>query len=220
MINAKIIKNYAAEEIKRKLGSKWFEKNKDRMVVASCENKTEFVIEVDIDPVYRHEIYLCDMRITYKWDKFRKKFKEFLIWYNQTYPQSHGDAKIPRIDFLYSHARNILQCPNGRRDYFFVNDEKSLDLFIDQCVDDLNGEVGTWIRGWFTWPSAVEMMDKDQQLCGTWRESAYFWLVFQAYGPREANAYIERAMQKSRPHLQTRQLEYLKAEIARGAIDA
>lgn len=212
MFNTKFIKVHVADELKRRLGPNWFDASKRKLTISNRDNRTDFKIEMDVDPEYRLGSYHPDIIFIIKWERFRREWKKFIDLYEIENPPEIKVRRIPH-DFLYISCRKVALNYDKSRDYLYVTDESDLELFIERCVSDLNGEVGAWVRSWFDWDSALKTMDNDLQLCGTWRNSAYFWLVLQLKGPERACSFIENARREKWPQFQASQLEYISKYV-------
>jgi hypothetical protein len=96
---------------------------------------------------------------------------------------------------------------------------QNLDAFITQCIADLDGKVGAWIRRWFAWESALDVMEGNSQLCGSWRDTAYFCLLEQVHGREAACTWIDGIDATGWPGLLAAQVEYLQSQVCCAAAE-
>ena len=218
MLDSKTIRKRVAEELHARLGAKWFKPDSAGLVVASADNLTDFSIEFDCYANRRYGDYDCALNAVFKWKKFAKSDKDFSAWYEVKDPSSarfktksseRQNAQFLRVGFDNIHAGFSLPS----RWEFCVLNERDLDAFIAQCVDDLDGRVGQWIKRWFTWPSALDVMDGNSHLCGTWRDHAYFCLLEQVHGREAACTWVGGLDRANWPKYQAAQVEYLRSQV-------
>jgi hypothetical protein len=103
------------------------------------------------------------------------------------------------------------------RGALWVASEQDLDALIDQCVADFDGKVGDWIKGWFTWPSALDVMDAHPNLCGAWRDTAYYCLMEQVHGREAASIWAHGIDAANWPEWLAAQVEYLQSHVCNAA---
>ncbi|WP_095520902.1 hypothetical protein [Mesorhizobium wenxiniae] len=217
MLDAKTIRATVAEELRSRLGARWFKPDSAKLVVASADNLTDFSIELDCYTDRRYGQYDCSIAAVFKWKKFSKLWKDFDAWYEVKDPSSaqfktQSDRKSSRL-FLRVGFDAIDGGFIGGRDPFWVANEGDLDAFMAQCVTDLEGKVGTWIRRWFTWASALDVMDGNGQLCGSWRDTAYFCLLEQVRGREAACRWVGEIDATGWPGLLAAQVQYLQSQV-------
>lgn len=214
MLDSKTIRMKVAEALQARLEEKWLTPYSAKLMVANAGNQTDFIIEIDLDADRRYGAHECSAKVVLKWKKFSNVFKEFILWYNSNFQESAQPVKgFLRISFEridgYSSAKS--------RDQFLVVDEGDLDLFIDQCVSDLDGKVGEWIKKWSTWRSALTAMDDNEDLCGSWRDTAYFCLMEQVHGRDAACSWVHGLDSTNWPEFLAAQVEYLRSHVCRDA---
>ncbi|MDX8523873.1 hypothetical protein RFM68_05080 [Mesorhizobium sp. MSK_1335] len=171
------------------------------------------MIEIDIFAERRYNDYDCSGAVALRWKGFSQAFRRFIDWYNHSFnetAQSHEYFVLRTFD----NIGGVSPSP-GNRHAFVVESEQSLNEFINRCVNDLNGAVGEWIKNWFTWPSALLAMDKDRQLCGAWRDMAYFCLVEKVHGHKAACAWVNGIDSTGWPEFLGAQIEYLKSQACK-----
>ncbi|TIT81538.1 MAG: hypothetical protein E5W45_03550, partial [Mesorhizobium sp.] len=187
-LDAKTIRKRVTEELYARLGERWFKPGSSKLIIASTDNQTDFSIELDCYTDRRYGEYDCSIEAVLKWKKFAKLFRELGDWYNHIF---QGTARSKNMVFARVSFDGIqADFKSPGRDIFWVTNERNLEMFISQCVNDLDGKVGVWIRRWFTWLSALEAMDAHPNLCGAWRDTAYYCLMEQVHGRDAACAWI------------------------------
>jgi hypothetical protein len=214
MLDAKTIRTRVAEELHARLGERWFKPGSAKLVVSTVDNLTDFSIELDCYADRRYGEYDCALLVVFKWKKFSKLFRGLAEWYNVKFQRS---ARPNNMEFLRI-AFNGIHAGFGpsRRGVFWVASEQDLEAFIAQCAADLDGKVGDWITRWFTWPSALDAMDVNPNLCGTWRDTAYYCLMEQVRGRDAACAWVGSIDATGWPEWQAAQVEYLQAHVCGG----
>ncbi|MDX8459800.1 hypothetical protein [Mesorhizobium humile] len=213
MLDSKTIRQKVTEALRAHFGAKWFKPDSTRLVIAGTENRTDFIVEIDIYTERRYGDYDCSAVVVIKWKKFLNTFKEFIIWYNKVYQASAQPLK----SFLRASFNGIEGDFSAKsRDAFLVENEEHVNIFIKQCIDDLDGKVGEWIKNWFTWTSALATMDDNENLCGSWRDTAYFCLLERIQGREAACSWAQALDSESWPELQAAQIRYLRSEVCRG----
>ncbi|TPM28200.1 hypothetical protein [Mesorhizobium sp. B2-3-4] len=217
-LDAKAIRTRVAEELHARLGERWFKSGSPKLAVASAENLTDFTIEFDCYAERRYGEYDCSLVAVFKWKKFAKLYKDFGQWYEIKDPSSAQfktkSSRRQSKEFLrvsVDHVYSNFSVP-GRWPYCAV-DEQDVDGFIAQCVADFDGKVGAWIRQWFTWGSALNVMDGNSQLCGAWRDTAYFCLLEQVQGREAACKWISGIDATGCPEYLAAQVEYLQSQV-------
>ncbi|WP_027059890.1 hypothetical protein [Mesorhizobium loti] len=217
-LDAKTIRKRVAEELHARLGERWFKPGSPKLIISSTDNLTDFSIELDCDTDYRYGECECELTAVFKWKKFAKMWKDFDAWYEVKDPSSaqyktRGSRTLNQ-QFLRKGFNAIdADFERPSRDFFWVASEKDLDAFMTQCIADLDGNVGAWIRRWFTWASALDVMDGNLQLCGAWRDTAYFCLLEQVHGRPAACRWINGIDATGWPRLLAAQVEYLQSNI-------
>ncbi|UDL90193.1 hypothetical protein LGH82_02000 [Mesorhizobium sp. PAMC28654] len=217
MLDSKTIRMKVAGELHTRLGAKWFKPDSTKLVVASADNQTDFDIEFDCYADRRYGDYDCALVVVFKWKKFAKSYKDFDAWYELKDPSSAQfktqSSRRLNKQFLRVSFDGIDGNFVGGRGPFWVANESDLDAFIAQCVDDLDGRVGEWIKRWFTWRSAMEVMSGNEQLCGSWRDHAYFCLLRQVHGHEAACAWVSGIDWANWPSLLAAHVEYLQSQV-------
>ncbi|UDL89171.1 hypothetical protein LGH82_29550 [Mesorhizobium sp. PAMC28654] len=210
-LDAKTIRTRVAEELRARLGERWFKPDSTKLLVASANNLTDFSVEFDCYAERRYGDYDCSLVAVLRWKKFAKLFRELAGWYNIKFEGSAPpNGKVfARVAFDGIHGDFALPS----RAAFWVASEQDLDEFITQCVNDLDGKVGDWIQGWFTWPSALQVMDGNQRLCGAWRNIAYYCLMEQVHGHEAACNWVRGIDATGWPQWLAAQVEYLQLRI-------
>lgn len=216
-LDAKTIRTRVAEELHMRLGERWFKPGSAKLVIASAGNLTDFSIELECQAERRYGEYDCSLVAVFKWKKFAKLWKDFDAWYEVKNPSSaqfktQSSRRLSKSFFSVSVDR----IHQGRWP-FCVVDEHGLDGFIAQCIADFDGRVGAWVRRWFTWASALDVMDGNSQLCGAWRKTAYFCLLEQVHGREAACRWIDGINATGWPSLLAAQVEYLQLQVCGGA---
>ncbi|AZO53714.1 MULTISPECIES: hypothetical protein [unclassified Mesorhizobium] len=218
VFDSKTIRTTVAEELHTRLGQKWFKPGSPRLEVASADNLTDFSIEFDCYAERRYGEYDSSLVAVFKWKKFAKLYKDFDQWYEIKDPGSAQfktkSSRQQSKQFLrvsVDHVYSSFSAP-GRRPFCAV-DEQDVDGFITQCAADFDGKVGAWIRQWFTWASALNVMDGNKQLCGAWRDVAYFCLLEQVHGRAAACAWIGGVDATGWPEYLAAQVEYLQSQV-------
>ncbi|GLQ79000.1 hypothetical protein GCM10007881_25170 [Mesorhizobium huakuii] len=217
-LDAKTIRTRVAKELHVRLGQRWFEPASAKLLIASTDNLTEFSIELDCSTDHRYGAYDCELAGVIKWKKFAKLWRDFDAWYETKDPssaqfQTRSARKLNHV-FLRKGFNAIggdFQPPS--RGVFWVANEQELDAFIAQCVADLDGKVGAWIKRWFAWTSALDVMDGNSQLCGAWRDTAYYCLLEQVHGREAACKWIDGIDATGWPGLLAAQVEYLQSQV-------
>lgn len=220
-LDAKTIRTRVAEELHARLGERWFKPGSAKLIIASADNLTDFSIELDCSADYRYGAYDCELAAAFKWKKFAKLWKNFDAWYEVKDPSS---AQFKTRSSRQRNRQFLLKGFNAIdadfrppiRGFFWVATEQELDAFITQCIADLDGKVGAWIRRWFAWASALDVMDGNSQLCGSWRDTAYFCLLEQIHGREAACKWISSIDATGWPSLLAAQVEYLQSQVCDG----
>ncbi|MER8863198.1 hypothetical protein NKI19_05680 [Mesorhizobium sp. M0751] len=218
MLDSKTIRKTVSEELHSRLGAKWFKPDSSRLVVFSADNLTDFSVAFDCHADRRYGEYDCSLSAVFKWKKFAKSYRDFSAWYEVKDPSS-AQFKTRSSEQLNAQFLGVAfdridgNFLSGGRGAFWVANEQDLDAFIAQCVDDLDGKVGEWIKRWFTWSSALDVMNGNEQLCGTWRDHAYFCLLEQVHGREAACSWVGGLDRANWPEYQTAQIEYLQSQI-------
>jgi hypothetical protein len=217
-VDAKFIRTRVAEELHARLGERWFEPGTPKLIIARAGNLTDFSIELDCYTDRRYGAYDCELAAEFKWKKFAKLWKDFNAWYEVKDPSSAqfktGNARKLNYVFLRKGFNAIGEdFQPSSRGVFWVADEQDLDAFIARCVADLDGKVGAWIKRWFAWASALDVMDGNSQLCGAWRKTAYFCLLEQVHGLEAACRWIDGIDATGWPGLLAAQVEYLQSQV-------
>ncbi|RUV32324.1 MAG: hypothetical protein E5V72_09610 [Mesorhizobium sp.] len=217
MLDSKAIRKTVSEELHARLGAKWFKLDTAKLVVVSADNLTDFIIEFDCYADRRYGAYDCSLAAVFKWKKFAKSYKEFSAWYELKDPSSvqfkTKNSEQLNAQFLSVAFDGIDSGFVSGRGPFWVANEQNLDAFIAQCVDDLDGKVGRWIKRWFTWRSALDVMNGNKSLCGTWRDHAYFCLLEQVHGREAACSWVGGLDRANWPEYQAAQVEYLRSQV-------
>jgi len=221
MLDAKTIRKKVVEELYAHLGSKWFKPDSAKLLIASTDNLTDFSIELDCYTDRRYSEYDCALAAVFKWKKFAKLDKDFFAWYEVKDPSLTQFRTQSSRRLSKSFLRVGFDAIDGdfvrSRGTFWVAKEADLDAFVVQSVTDLDGNVGAWIRRWFTWASALDVMDGNSQLCGAWRDTAYFCLLEQVHGREAACKWIGGIDATGWPGYLAAQVEYLQSQVCRGA---
>jgi hypothetical protein len=208
MINAEGIRAKVTDVLRSRFDNKLFEKDNKRIVVSSPDNMTDFVIEIEIQADRRYGEYDCYLTATIKWKKFSNIYKSFDVWYHKDKddfrPKSNKIFCVASFDSINDNFS-----PKGR-DPFVVSSEEDIDAFIARCLDDLQGEVEVWIRKWFSWKSAVDVMDANKKLCGAWRGIAYYCLLDQAHGRASACKWIAAIDSTGMPKFLAAQIDWIR----------
>ncbi|TKD26427.1 MAG: hypothetical protein E5W98_30880 [Mesorhizobium sp.] len=212
MLDSKAIRKTVSEELHARLGAKWFKLDGGRLGVASTDKLTDFSIEFDCYADRRYGGYNCALAAVFKWKKFHRSFRDFTNWYNVRYQSTARPPPFLRVAFDRIDGNFLL----GSRDEFWIANEQDLDAFIAQCVDDLDGKVGEWIKRWFTWSSALDVMNGNEQLCGSWRDHAYFCLLEQVHGREVACKWVGDIDATGWPEFLAAQVEYLQLQVCGG----
>ncbi|MFD1984092.1 hypothetical protein ACFSOZ_15665 [Mesorhizobium newzealandense] len=217
MLDAKTIRKQVVEELQARLGAKWFKPGGAKLLIASTDNLTDFSIELDCYADRRYGEYDCALVAVFKWKKFAKLDKDFFAWYEVKDPSAtqFRTQSIRRSSqpFLRAGFHAVDGDFVRSRDTFWVAKEADIDAFVAQSVSDLDGKVGAWIRRWFTWASALDVMDGNSQLCGAWRDSAYFCLLEQVHGREAACKWIGGIDATGWPGYLAAQVEYLQSQV-------
>lgn len=220
VLDSKTIRTKVAEELHARLGAKWFKPDSGKLLVKSADSQTDFSIEFDCYTDRRYGEYDCSIAAVFKWKKFAKLWKDFDAWYEVKDPSSAQFKTQSARRSSKSFLRVGLDAIDGDfvrgRGPFWVANEGDLGGFITQCVTDLDGKVGEWIRRWFTWPSALEVMNGNKQLCGSWRDTAYFCLLEQVHGREAACTWIGGIDAAGWPGFLAAQVEYLQSQVCSG----
>ncbi|MGX9575959.1 hypothetical protein [Mesorhizobium sp. f-mel] len=220
MLDAKTIRARIVEELLTRLGERWFKPDSPKLVVTPVGNLTDFSVELDCYTDRRYGEYDCSIAAVFKWKKFAKLWKDFDAWYEVEDPSSAQFKTKSSRRSSKSFCRVGFDAIDGDfvrgRGSFWVANEGDLDAFITQCAADLDGKVGEWIRRWFTWASALEVMDGNSQLCGAWRDTAYFCLLEQVHGREVACKWIGDIDATGWPGLLAAQVEYLQSKVCGG----
>lgn len=217
MLNAKTIRARVAEALHARLGERWLKPISAKLIIASADNLTDFSIELDCSTDYRYGAYDCELAAVFKWKKFANLWKDFDAWYEVKDPSSAQFKTRSSRQLNQQFLRKGFNAIDGNfappsRDVFWVATEQELDVFIDQCVADLDGKVGAWIKQWFAWASALDVMDGNSQLCGAWRKTAYFCLLEEVHGREAACRWINGIDAAGWPKLLAGQVEYLQSQ--------
>ncbi|CAN7491954.1 hypothetical protein LJR234_003551 [Mesorhizobium amorphae] len=207
-IDARFIRTRVAEDLHVRLGKRWFNSGSPKLIVASTNNHTDFSIELDCYTDRRYGEYECTISVVLKWKKFAKLFRELAHWYNAKF---QGTVRPGNMTFAGVNFDRIHGSPS--RDLFWIANEQDVDAFTARCVDDLDGKVGDWIRRWFTWPSALDVMDAEPDLCGAWRDTAYYCLMEQVHGSGAACDWVRGIDAAGWPEWQAAQVEYLQSQV-------
>ncbi len=215
MLDAKSIRKTVAEELHARLGAKWFQPDSARLVVVSGDNLTDFNIELDCYTDRRYGAYDCSISAVFKWKKFAKFYKQLAEWYNVKFQGSARSNGMVFVGVGFDGIHADFRPPS--RDTFWVANEQDLDIFIAQCAADLDGKVGEWIKRWFSWPSALDVMDAHPNLCGAWRDTAYYCLMEQVHGREAACAWVRGIDAAGWPEWLAAQVEYLQSQVCSGA---
>ncbi|WP_157866101.1 hypothetical protein [Mesorhizobium japonicum] len=211
-MESKFIKKTAAKAIRDRVGLRLFDLGRDKLTVASEKNMTDFTIDIDINADRRYGHFDCSAIVIIKWKKFSKFYEGLVSWYNDAYLESAQPLKI----FLGASFSAIEGDFSARsRGAFLVSNEEDLEMFITQCLADLNGKVGQWIARWFTWSSALATMEDNGDLCGAWRNAAYFCLAEQVHGRETACSWVRTIDSTNWPEFLAAQVEYLRSNICR-----
>ncbi|OBQ73318.1 hypothetical protein [Mesorhizobium erdmanii] len=221
VLNAKTIRVRVAEALHAHLGERWFKPSSAKLLIESTDLLTDFSIELDCSADYRYGAYDCELAAAFKWKKFAKLWKDFDAWYEVKDPSS---AQFKTSSSRQRNKQFLLKGFNAidgdfqpsSRGFFWVGSEQDLDAFVIQCIADLDGNVGAWIRRWFTWESALDVMDGNSQLCGSWRDTAYFCLLEQVHGREAACKWISGIDATGWPALLAAQVEYLQSQVCSG----
>lgn len=210
-LDAKTIRTRVGEELHARLGARWFKPGSAKLLIASTDNLTDFSIELDCYADRRYGEYDCSITAVFKWKKFAKLFRELANWYNLKSQSSiPPNSKVfARVAFDGIHA----DFGPSSRGIFWVANEQDLDAFIAQCIADLDGKIGEWIRRWFIWPSALEVMEAYPNLCGAWRDTAYYCLMEQVHGREAACAWVRGIDAAGWPEWLAAQVEYLQLNV-------
>jgi hypothetical protein len=194
MLDSKTIRKTVSEELHARLRAKWFKPDSGRLVVSTVDNLTDFGIELDCYTDRRYGEYDCSIAAVFKWKKFSRLWKDFDAWYEIKDPSSSQFKTRSSRQRSHPFLRVGFDAIDGdfvnHRGTFWVANEVDLDAFVAQCVTDIDGKVGAWIRKWFTWASALDVMDGNEQLCGAWRDTAYFCLLEQVHGREVACKWV------------------------------
>jgi hypothetical protein len=223
-LDAKTIRKRVAEELHERLGERWFKPGSAKLIIASADNLTDFSIELDCYTDYRYGEYECELSVIFKWNKFAKLWKDFDAWYEVKDPSSAQFKTRSSRKLNHNFLRKGFNAIDGdfrhsSRDFFWVASEQNLDAFITQCIADLDGKVGAWIRRWFAWESALDVMEGNSQLCGSWRDTAYFCLLEQVHGREAACTWIDGIDATGWPGLLAAQVEYLQSQVCCAAAE-
>ncbi|UVC18378.1 hypothetical protein [Mesorhizobium onobrychidis] len=220
-LDAKTIRARVVEELHTRVGERWFRPDSAKLVVTSVGNLTDFGIELDCYTDRRYGEYDCSVAAVFKWKKFAKLWKDFDAWYEVKDPSSAQFKTRSSRQLNRQFLRVGFDAIDGNfisgRGPFWVANEGDLDAFISQCAADLDGRVGEWIRRWFTWASALDVMDGNSQLCGSWRDTAYFCLLEQVHGREVACKWAGDIDATGWPGLLAAQVEYLQSQVCGGA---
>lgn len=214
-LDAKTIRTRVAEELHARLGDRWFKPGSAKLVIASRDNLTDFSIELDCYTDRRYGEYDCSLAVVFKWKKFAKFHKELTEWYNVKFQGSARSNGMMFVAVGFDGIHSDFRPPS--RGTFWVANEKDLDTFITQCAADLDGKVGEWIKRWFSWPSALDVMDAHPNLCGAWRDTAYYCLMEQVHGREAACAWVHGIDAAGWPEWLAAQVEYLQLNVCGGA---
>ncbi|MET3577596.1 hypothetical protein ABID19_000611 [Mesorhizobium robiniae] len=220
VLDAKAIRARVVEELPTRLGERWFRPGSAKLLIASTDNLTDFSIELDCYADRRYGDYDCALVAMFKWKKFAKLDKDFFAWYEVKDPSStqfmtqssrRSSKPFLRVGFDAIDGDFV----RGRGPFWVAN-EGDLDAFIAQCAADLDGKVGEWIRRWFTWASALDVMDGNSQLCGSWRDTAYFCFLEQVHGQEAACKWVSGIDATGWPGLLAARVEYLQLQVCGG----
>lgn len=208
MLEAKSIREKTSEQLRVRLGKRWFTPESGKLIVTSRDIKTDFMIEIDLYAERRFGGYDCSAVVVIKWKRFANAFRNFIKWYNIKF----NESARPSFVFLRAPFNGInVDFLSGSRGAFWVEDENDLDAFIAQCAEDIDGKVGEWIKKWFTWPSALALLDNNKSLCGSWRDTAYFCLIEQIRGREAACSWVHGLDSADWPELLAAQVDYLRS---------
>ncbi|MER9966686.1 hypothetical protein [Mesorhizobium sp. M0060] len=220
VVDAKTIRARVIEELHTRLGARWLKPDSAKLAVTSVGNLTDFSIELDCYTDRRYGEYDCSIAAVFKWKKFAKLWKDFDAWYEVKDPSSAQFKTKSSRQRSHPFLRVGFDAIDGNfirgRGPFWVANEGDLDAFIGQCTADLDGRVGEWIKRWFIWASALDVMDGNSQLCGSWRDTAYFCLLEQVHGREVACKWIGDIDATGWPGLLAAQVEYLQLQVCGG----
>lgn len=210
MLNAKAIRQKVADELISRSGAKWFDPESRKLKVASADNLTDFIIEIDLFTDRRHGVYVCEPVVVLKWKSFSTLHNKM----RQCYDGRKTYYNTKHHEFLRSDFEGIFGVfKKTIRDPILIESEEDIDRVITQCADDLDGKVGQWIKRWFTWVSALEVMDDNHQLCGAWRDTAYYCLMRQVHGYEPACAWVHSLDRENWPDFFESQARYLRTQV-------
>ncbi len=205
------------EELHARLGERWLKPDGAKLLIASTDNLTDFSVELECYTDRRYGEYDCSLVAVFTWKKFAKSDKDFFAWYEIKDPSSTQFRTQSSRRLSKSFLRVGFDAIDGDfvrgRGTFWVANEADLAMFVTQCVNDFDGKVGAWIRRWFTWASALDVMDGNSQLCGAWRDTAYFCLLEQAHGREAACKWIGGIDATGWPGLLAARVEYLQSQV-------
>ncbi|QPC90762.1 hypothetical protein [Mesorhizobium sp. INR15] len=211
VINAEKIRDKVTDALRSRFDNRLFNANSKRIHVSSPDNMTDFAVEIGIQADRRYEEYECYLTATIKWKKFSKLYKNFDIWYHKD--KEEFRPKSNKI-FCVASFDNIVDGFSAKgRAPFIVSSEEDIDAFIARCLDDLQGEVGVWIRRWFSWETAVDVLDVNKKICGAWRDIAYYCLLDQAYGREYACKWIAAIDSAGMPKLLGAQIDWIRLNL-------
>lgn len=182
---------------------------KGRIVRKTDRNRTDFALMIECCADRRFGEYAIEARVEIRWKKFEDLYYEFKLF---DFIPSPYYKKVERRSVFLSKEFNYIRFEAEKisRPIRYVASPADLPDALAEIVGDYNRRIRGWLDAWLDWETALQLLDRDKNLCGSWRETAYFCLAEHIRGREAACAEVGRREHQELSQYSAAQVAYLR----------
>lgn len=211
--NKKTIEAWLNDEFFKRIEADGYARDaKGRIVRKPERNRTEFVQSIRFNADRRFGEYCIEAEAEIRWRKFEDMYYEFKM---VDFVPSKYVKKVERRTVYSVENFNSIRVEREKtfRPFRYVAGPADLPDALAETVDDYRRCIRDWLDAWLDWESALQLLERDEQLCGAWREIAYFCLLEQVRGRQAACAKVEEWTGLELSQFSTAQVAYLRGTL-------
>lgn len=211
--NKKTIENWLNREFFGQIEADGYVQDaKGRMVRKTGRNHTDFGLTIRFNAYRRFGEYYLEPDAEIRWRKFEDLFHAFdLVNFK---PSKYAKKPERHPVFLIKNFNYIRhEIEKKHRPTRYLAGPADLPDALAETVDDYRRCIRDWLDAWLDWESALQLLERDEELCGAWREIAYFCLLEQVRGRQAACAKAEEWTGLELSQFSTAQVAYLRGTL-------
>jgi len=219
-LKSKDIKRMVADGLCGALKEYGFVPKKNGVITLdSSANKTAFIIDVSIFVTRNHGSFLVEPAFYIYLPSFSAIFFDFF----SSYIKENNLATKAKRNHVFLAREFFHIIPKGELKAFgdnYADTERELELLISNHTRAYRLFLDAWVRRWFEWGSAYDLVMQDENMCGAWRETAIFALTQEVFGRERACSWVgDPALDKKNSDISRAQIDYLRRVVCSHVAD-